>query len=281
AVFFRHQILPSAAALSFIYCISLTGLFPWAMRQSAEAENSMTSAERIYEYSQLVSESQQNSNKNNVLIQPAEDWPSHGIIEFKDYTFRYRPELDSVLKNINLRIESKEKIGVIGRTGAGKPSLLQALFRLVDQSAINGTILIDNIDIGRLSLHHLRSHLNEECLTALEAVQLRQLVRNHPDGIHLLVAESGVNLSAGERQLICVARAILKKSRILLIDEATANVDHATDTMIQEVISDKFRHCTILTIAHRLNTVANSDRILMLQQGQVVYFDTPSNIHLT
>ncbi|CAF4154094.1 unnamed protein product, partial [Adineta steineri] len=281
AVFFRHQILPSAAALSFIYCISLTGLFPWAMRQSAEAENSMTSAERIYEYSQLVSESQQNSNKNNVLIQPAEDWPSHGIIEFKDYTFRYCPELDSVLKNINLRIESKEKIGVIGRTGAGKSSLLQALFRLVDQSAINGTILIDNIDIGRLSLHYLRSHLNEECLTALEAVQLRQLVRNHPDGIHLLVAESGVNLSAGERQLICVARAILKKSRILLIDEATANVDHATDTMIQEVISDKFRHCTILTIAHRLNTVANSDRILMLQQGQVVYFDTPSNIHLT
>jgi ABC-type multidrug transport system fused ATPase/permease subunit len=106
-------------------------------------------------------------------------------------------------------------------------------------------------------------------------------VRNHPDGLHLLVAESGSNLSAGECQLICVARAILKKSNILLIDEATANVDHATDRMIQQVIADKFRDRTILTIAHRLNTVANSDRILMLQHGEIAYFDVPSNINLT
>ena len=117
AVAFRHQIEPLAAALSVTYCISLTGLFPWAMRQSADAENFMTSAERIDEYGQLVPENQQNNNESNVIIQPAEDWPSRGIIEFKDYTFRYRPELDPVLKNLNLRIESKEKIGVIGRTG--------------------------------------------------------------------------------------------------------------------------------------------------------------------
>ncbi|CAF0883854.1 unnamed protein product [Rotaria sp. Silwood1] len=227
AVALRHQIDPSAAALSISYCITLTGLFQWGIRQSAEAENFMTSAERIHEYGQLIPESHRNSNENGVLIQPADDWPSCGIIEFQDYTFRYRPELDPVLKNLNLRIESKEKIGVIGRTGAGKSSLLQALFRLVDQSAINGTILIDDIDIARLSLNHLRSHLSvipqvpilfcgtlrynidpferfsdEECLTALEAVQLKQLVRNHPDGLHLLVTESGTNLSAGERQLV-------------------------------------------------------------------------------
>ena len=104
---------------------------------------------------------------------------------------------------------------------------------------------------------------------------------NYPDGLHLLVAESGTNLSAGERQLICVARAILKRSRILLIDEATANVDHTTDRMIQEVIAEKFRDYTILTIAHRLNTIANSDRILMLQQGEVAYFDVPNNIDLS
>ncbi|CAF1375520.1 unnamed protein product [Rotaria sp. Silwood1] len=303
AVALRHQIDPSTAALSITYCITLTGLFQWAIRQSAEAENFMTSAERIHEYGQLVPESQQTSNESNILIQPAEDWPSRGIIEFKDYTFRYRPELDPVLKNLNLRIESKEKIGIIGRTG--KSSLLHALFRLVDQSAINGTILIDDIDIGRLSLDHLRSHLSvipqvpvlfsgtlrynidpfhqfsdEECLRVLEAVQLKQLVRNHPDGLHLLVAESGTNLSAGERQLICVARAILKKSHILLIDEATANVDHATDMLIQEVIADKFRDRTILTIAHRFNTVENSDRIIMLQQGEMAYFEVPTNINL-
>jgi len=117
AVTLRDQLDPSAAALSLSYCITLTGLFQWGIRQSTEAENFMTSAERVYEYGQLVRESHRNSNESEVLIQPPDDWPSRGIIEFKDYTFRYRPELDPVLKNINLRIESKEKIGVIGRTG--------------------------------------------------------------------------------------------------------------------------------------------------------------------
>ncbi|CAF0898354.1 unnamed protein product [Rotaria sordida] len=190
--------------------------------------------------------------------------------------------------------------------GAGKSSLLQALFRLVHQSSTTGSILIDDIDIGCVSLDQLRSHLSvipqqpilfcgtlrynldpfeqysdEECLRALEAVQLKQLVRDHSDGLNQLVAESGGNLSAGERQLICVARAILKKSHILLIDEATAHVDHVTDSMIQSVIRDKFRDHTILTIAHRLNTIANSDRILMLEQGEIVYFDVPSKMNLT
>jgi ABC-type multidrug transport system fused ATPase/permease subunit len=132
----------------------------------------------------------------------------------------------------------------------------------------------------RYNIDPFKQYSDEECLAALEAVQLKQLIRNHPDGFNLQVAESGTNLSAGERQLICVARAILKKTNILLIDEATANVDQATDKMIQEVIADKFRDRTILTIAHRLNTVANSDRILMLQQGEVIYFDIPNNIHL-
>ncbi len=135
--------------------------------------------------------------------------------------------------------------------------------------------------ISRYNIDPFEQFSDEECLAALEAVQLKQLVRTHPDGLHLSVAESGTNLSAGERQLICVARAILKKSHILLIDEATANVDHATDQMIQEVIADKFRDRTILTIAHRLNTVVNSNRILMLEEGEVVYFGVPSNIHLT
>ncbi|CAF3149737.1 unnamed protein product [Rotaria socialis] len=306
AVALRHQIDPSAAALSLTYSITISTLFQWAVRQSAEAENLMTSAERIHEYGQLVPESHRNNRKTELLVQPPHDWPSRGIIEFKDYTFRYRPELDPVLKNLNLHIKSKEKIGVIGRTGAGKSSLLQALFRLVDQSSITGSIYIDGIDIGCLSLDQLRSHLSvipqvpilfcgtlrynldpfsqysdEECLKALESVQLKHLVINNPNGLTQLVAESGSNLSAGERQLICVARAILKRSHILLIDEATAHVDHATDSMIQSVIADKFRDRTILTIAHRLNTIANSDRILMLEQGEIAYFDVPSGLNLT
>ncbi|CAM4787371.1 unnamed protein product [Rotaria magnacalcarata] len=305
-VILHDKIDPSAAALSITFCISLTNLFQWTVRQSAEAENLMTSAERIHEYGQLAPESHIENSKSETSVRLPTDWPSRGVIEFKDYTFRYRPELDPVLKNLNLRIESKEKIGIMGRTGAGKSSLLQALFRLVDDSSITGSILIDNIDIGCLSLDQLRSHLSvipqvpilfcgtlrynldpfaqytdEDCLRALEAVQLKQLMCNHPDGLHQLVAELGTNFSAGERQLICVARAILKKSRILLIDEATANVDNVTDNMIQSVIADKFRDRTILTIAHRLHTIANCDRILMLQQGEVAYFDVPSNIDLS
>lgn len=133
----------------------------------------------------------------------------------------------------------------------------------------------------RYNIDPFNQYSDEECLTALEAVQLKQLVHNHPDGLRLSIAESGTNLSAGERQLICVARAILKKSHILLIDEATANVDHTTDQMIQKVIAEKFRDRTILTIAHRLNTIVNSDRILVLERGEIAYFDLPDNINLS
>ncbi|CAF1258019.1 unnamed protein product [Rotaria sordida] len=178
--------------------LTLVDLFQWAIRQSAEAETYMTSAERVHEYGQLLREDGKEKHQRKAFIQPPNDWPSRGIIEFKNYTFRYRPELDPVLKNLNLRTESKEKIGIIGRTGAGKSSILQALFRLVDQTAIAGTILIDDIDISRLSRDSLRSHLSvipqvpilfcgtlrynldpfkqasdEECLRALEAVQLK------------------------------------------------------------------------------------------------------------
>ncbi|CAF1406154.1 unnamed protein product [Adineta ricciae] len=296
---FRHQIDPSSAALSLMYCINLTMLFQWAVRQSAEAENYMTSAERIYEYGQLVAE----ENDQELFVQPPDDWPNQGIIEFKKYSMRYRIELEPVLNDIDVHIESKEKIGIIGRTGAGKSSLFQAIFRLVDRQSTNGQILIDGIDINAISLHHLRSRLSvipqmpilfagtlrfnldpfeqysdEQCLLALESVQLKTIVTNHADGLQQLVSESGSNFSAGQCQLICVARAILKQSRILMIDEATANVDRMTDSLIQNVIKDKFQDRTILTIAHRLNTVAKSDRILVLNQGMIADFDVPQNV---
>ncbi|CAF3566519.1 unnamed protein product [Rotaria sp. Silwood1] len=205
-------------------------------------------------------------------------------------------------QNFKIDLDINSQYSFIDRSlfclGAGKSSLLQALFRLVDQSSTTGSIVIDGIDIGCVSLNQLRSYLSvipqvpilfcgtlrynldpftehsdEECLRALEAVQLKQLVSKHPDGLSQIVA--------GERQLICVARAILKRSHILLIDEATAHVDHATDSMIQNVIADKFGDRTILTIAHRLNTIANSDCILMSEKGEVAYFDVPSNIDLS
>src|SRR3984957_20883239 len=181
--------------------------------------------------------------------------------------------------------------------GAGKSSLFQALFRLVERSAVDGEILIDDIDISRLRLDHLRSHLSvipqtpvlfsgtlrynldpfeiytdEECLAALEAVQLKHRVRNHSAGLSLPVAESGSNFSVGECQLICVARAILKQSKILLIDEATAHVDIKTDELIQQILREKFMNQTIITIAHRLNTVMDSDKIVIMNDGIIAEY---------
>lgn len=187
--------------------------------------------------------------------------------------------------------------------GAGKSSLFQALVRLVERPAVSGDILIDNVDISRITLSQLRSNLSiipqmpmlfsgtirynldpfeiytdEECLNALDDVQLKYRVLNHPDGLYLPVAEMGRNFSVGECQLICIARAILKKSKILLIDEATANVDQETDVLIQSIIKTKFHDRTILTIAHRLNTISDSDRILVMEKGQVDKLDVPQNI---
>ena len=203
------------------------------------------------------------------------------------------------------RIKISSFSNVFGRLyiGAGKSSLIRSLFRLIDRSSVDGEILIDDIDISRITLCHLRSHLSvipqqpvlfvgtlrynldpfdhysdEHCLMALEAVQLKQLVSNHPDALLLPVATSGTNFSAGQRQLICVARAILQERKILLIDEATANVDLEAEALLQVVIADKFQDRTVLTIAHRLNTVARSDRILVLDKGMIVDFDVPENI---
>lgn len=192
---------------------------------------------------------------------------------------------------------------MISTLGAGKSSLFQSIFRLIDRQSITGRILIDGIDISSISLCDLRSRLSvipqspilfsgtlrynldpfeqytdEQCLAALESVQLKQIITNNPAGLDQLVSESGSNFSAGQCQLICVARAILKQSKILMIDEATANVDQLTDSLIQNVIADKFQNRTILTIAHRLNTVATSDRIIVLHQGSVIDFDVPNEI---
>ncbi|CAF0920721.1 unnamed protein product [Adineta ricciae] len=286
----------AALALALAYSITLSQRLARCMQQLAETEIHMTSVERIDEYAQISPEEDDGGNQETLEIES--NWPSLGEIEFRNYTMRYRPELEPVLCNINLHISPMEKIGIIGRTGAGKSSLFQALFRLVERAAVNGEIFIDGIAISRLKRSHLRSHLSaipqtpvlfsgtlrynldpfdiytdEECFNALKDVQL-----NHFIGLDMPVTEYGKNFSVGECQLICVARALLKHSKILLIDEATANIDHETDALIQKVIADKFRDRTILTIAHRLNTVAESDRILVMDQGRIAQFDVPNKI---
>ncbi|CAF1620969.1 unnamed protein product, partial [Adineta ricciae] len=295
SIVLRKQMEPSDVALALSYCISLTALFQWAVRQSAETENFMTSAERVDEYSHLPPEHDFYQGK---VIPPA-NWPHEGRIRFENYQLKYRPELEPVLKGINFEILPGNKIGVIGRTGAGKSSIFQALFRLTEPLTTEGKILIDDIDIHTISLNDLRSVLNiipqtpvlfsntlrynldpfqeytdEQLWSALEAVQLK----NKIEKLDIQIAEYGSNFSVGECQLICVARAILKPSKILLIDEATAHVDTKTDEIIQEILREKFSQQTILTIAHRLNTIMDSDEILVLEKGSIQDYGTPKEI---
>ncbi|CAF1122210.1 unnamed protein product [Adineta steineri] len=295
----RNTIDASSVALSLSYCINLTCLFQWAVRQSAETENFMTSAQRVDEYSHIPSEPDFYKGQ----IEPPVNWPMEGRIEFKDYKLRYRPELEPVLKGIDLEIIPQNRIGIIGRTGAGKSSIFQALFRLIDKSATEGEILIDGIDINTISLNALRSILNiipqspilfsntlrynldpfkhytdEQLWNALEAVQLKTKIYQLKDQLNIQIAEYGSNFSVGECQLICVARAILKPSKILLIDEATAHVDTKTDELIQQVLREKFFNQTILTIAHRVNTIMDSDKIAVMKNGFIDEYDIPKEI---
>uniref|UniRef100_A0A4W3I4P9 Multidrug resistance-associated protein 4 n=1 Tax=Callorhinchus milii TaxID=7868 RepID=A0A4W3I4P9_CALMI len=278
--------------LALSYAITLMGMFQWGVRQSAEVENLMTSVERVLEYTELQSEAAWESSKP-----PPKDWPNKGTVVFDGVNFSYSVNADPVLKNLNLTIRSKEKVGLVGRTGAGKSSLIAALFRLAEPE---GKIMIDGILTSELGLHELRQnmsiipqdpvlftgsmrknldpfneHDDEALWRALEEVQLKEVVEELPHKMEMQLAESGSNFSVGQRQLVCLARAILRKSKILIIDEATANVDPRTDELIQKTIRERFEQCTVLTIAHRLNTIIDSDRILVLDAGRVTEYDEP------
>ncbi|CAF1649595.1 unnamed protein product [Adineta ricciae] len=260
----------------------------------------MTSVERIDEYGDLTPE-EDNGGGSGRLVETSADWPSRGEIRFHNYSLHYQSNEEATLKSLNLVINPAEKVGIIGR--AGKSSVFQGLLRLVNRSCIDGEILIDDVDIGRVTLKHLRSQISvipqnpvlfsgtlrfnldpleiytdEQCWKVLEIVRLKEMVFNHPQALHMPIAESGHNLSSGQCQLVCVSRALLRQSRILLIDEATANVDHETDEFLQTLIVDKIKDRTVLTIAHRLNTVRNNDRLLLLNDGKVVDFDVPDKV---
>ncbi|KAK9504179.1 hypothetical protein O3M35_010567 [Rhynocoris fuscipes] len=280
--------------LAISQAIGLTGMFQWGMRQSAELENQMTSVERVLEYSKLESEPPLESPPDK---KPRETWPEEGKVEFANTYLRYSSTDPWVLKNLNFVIHPKEKVGIVGRTGAGKSSLISALFRL---SEIDGAILIDGVNSASLGLHELRSKIsiipqepvlfsgtlrknldpfdnhNDDLLwSALDEVELRDSVNELSNGLQSQISEGGSNLSVGQRQLVCLARAIIRNNKILVLDEATANVDPQTDLFIQQTIRKKFADCTVLTIAHRLNTVMDSDKVLVMDAGTMVEFDHP------
>lgn len=278
--------------LALSYALTLMGMFQWSVRQSAEVENMMISVERVIEYTDLEKEAPWECKKR-----PPPGWPHEGVIVFDNVNFTYSLDGPLVLKHLTALIKSREKVGIVGRTGAGKSSLISALFRL---SEPEGKIWIDKILTTEIGLHDLRKkmsiipqepvlftgtmrknldpfneHTDEELWRALEEVQLKEAIEDLPGKMDTELAESGSNFSVGQRQLVCLARAILKNNRILIIDEATANVDPRTDELIQQKIREKFAQCTVLTIAHRLNTIIDSDKIMVLDSGRLKEYDEP------
>ncbi|KAL2358738.1 multidrug resistance-associated protein 1 [Cryomyces antarcticus] len=284
--------------LAMSYALQITQSLNWIVRQTVEVETNIVSVERVLEYARLPSEAPEIISKNR----PPISWPAKGAVSFNNYSTRYRPGLDLVLKNVNLSIRSKEKIGVVGRTGAGKSSLTLALFRIIEPA--EGNVSIDGLNTSSIGLLDLRRRLaiipqdaalfegtirdnldpghvhdDTELWSVLEHARLKDHVSSMTGGLEARINEGGSNLSQGQRQLVSLARALLTPSNILVLDEATAAVDVETDAMLQATLrSDIFSDRTIITIAHRINTILDSDRIVVLDHGKVAEFDSPAEL---
>ncbi|CAG5911647.1 unnamed protein product [Menidia menidia] len=297
AVTGKENLNPGLVGLSVSYALQVTMSLNWMVRMTSDLENNIVAVERVKEYSETKTEAPWEVEDKK----PPAEWPMEGNVEFTDYSVRYREGLDLVLKGITLNVKGGEKIGIVGRTGAGKSSMTLCLFRLLE--AAGGEITIDNVKISEIGLHDLRSKLtiipqepvlfsgtlrmnldpfdkyeDEEVWKALEHSHLLKFVSNQPAKLELECSEGGENLSVGQRQLVCLARALLRKTRILVLDEATAAIDLETDDLIQSTIRTQFEDSTVFTIAHRLNTIMDYTRVVVLDKGQIAEFDTPTNL---
>lgn len=298
----RFSVDPSIAGLVLSYILTIVQMIQFTVRQLAEVENNMNSTERIHHYgSQLEEEAPLHMGE----VRPT--WPEHGEIVFDNVEMRYRDGLPLVLKGLSMHVRAGERIGVVGRTGAGKSSIMSALFRLQELSG--GSIVIDGVDIGKIGLHDLRSklaiipqdptlfkgtirsnldpfheHSDLELWSALRQADLvsnEQTMDDHSGRIHLdsVVEEEGLNFSLGQRQLMALARALVRGSQIIVCDEATSSVDFETDAKIQQTIVDGFKGKTLLCIAHRLKTIINYDRICVMDAGLIAELDSPLNLY--
>ncbi|KAG0258656.1 CD9 antigen [Linnemannia exigua] len=328
AVLQRDRVVPSLAGLTLSFALTITEEVTSLVRNFCDLQNQLVGLERIIEYTDLQTEA---PDVTDILL-PA-SWPSKGRVSFKNYSARYREGLDLVIKNITVDILPGEKVGIVGRTGAGKSSLTLALFRLIEaansywakesdnsraagsnagpfelpssgNSSIDesgGYIEIDGVDISTVGLEDLRRHLaiipqdptlfagsvrdnldpfqeleDADLWEALGRAHLKDVISALPGGLAFEVSTNGDNFSVGQRSLICLARALLRKTKILVLDEATAAVDIETDELIQKTIRQEFKDRTILTIAHRIKTVMDSDKILVLEKGRVEEYERPS-----
>uniref|UniRef100_A0A8D2QIZ6 ABC-type glutathione-S-conjugate transporter n=1 Tax=Zonotrichia albicollis TaxID=44394 RepID=A0A8D2QIZ6_ZONAL len=293
----RTQLSPGTAGFSLSSALQITGVLNWMVRSWTEVENNSVAVERVREYLKTPKEAPWTLNGK---LQ-GQVWPTEGRIEFRNYSLCYRPGLELALRRVSVTINGHEKIGITGRTGAGKSSLAVGLLRLVE--AAEGAILIDGQDIAQLGLHDLRTNItvipqdpvlfsgslrmnldplnqytDADIWTALELTQLKNFVADLPEQLEYKCTDQGENLSTGQKQLLCLARALLQKAKILVLDEATAAVDVETDAKIQSMLRAQLRDSTVLTVAHRVNTVLDCDRILVLENGRIAEFDTPEHL---
>ncbi|XP_078182457.1 multidrug resistance-associated protein 5 [Carex rostrata] len=293
----RGTIDPSLAGFAVTTALNLNNRLSKWILSFCKLENKVIAIERINQYSEIPPEPP-------LIIEncsPPSSWPQSGTIEIIDLTVRYREDLPTVLHGISCTFPGGKKVGIVGRTGSGKSTLIQALFRLVEP--LRGRIVIDGIDIGMIGLHDLRSrlsiipqdptlfegtirinldplseHSDSEIWQALDKCQLGNVIREHDKKLDAPVLENGENWSVGQRQLLSLGRALLKHAQILVLDEATASVDTTTDNLIQGIIRSEFKDCSVCTIAHRIPTVIDSDLVLVLSDGRIAEYDAPQNL---
>ncbi|KAK3741423.1 hypothetical protein QZH41_003972 [Actinostola sp. cb2023] len=283
----------ATAGFILAHVISIVRLTSKAMRHCSEVETQMVSVERVRTYTTLSAEPGYERQEK-----PPQDWPDQGALSLQGMSMVYLGGGACVLKDITFEVKPKEKVGIAGRTGAGKSSLVAALFRMPDPQ---GHVLIDGIDLGTLNVQAARRSMavisqnpvlfsgtlkhnldpfhrftEEQIWIALTEVQMKTRVSKLDGLLEYRIGENGSGFSVGETQLLCLARALLQRCKIVVLDEATANVDYKTDQLVQQVIREKFGNCTVLTIAHRLNTIMDYDRVLVLDRGHVVEYDSPT-----
>jgi ABC-type multidrug transport system fused ATPase/permease subunit len=290
-------IAPGMVGLVIAYAIMLSSFLNWMMRGVSETEIYFNSVDRVVQYSELESEPYVIGPESD--IEP--DWPAHGEVDFKSVSLKYNQTLEPVVRNVTLHISPGLKVGICGRTGSGKTSLTMSLFRAVTVS--DGEIHLDGVNIAQVPLETLRAKLSIipqepilfsgtvrfnldplSCSTdtqlwnVLQIAQLEHLVTNLPDKLDTVVTEGGDNFSIGQRQLFCLARALLRKSKVLVMDEATASIDIETDRIIQDIVHRAFADCTVFIIAHRISTIQNCDTVVVLKDGCIIEKGTPREL---
>jgi len=286
------------AGLALSFAIQVTGLLNWTVRSFANVESGMNATERVLHYIDEIPQEAAHESANP----PDASWPQEGKITLENVEMRYRKDTPLVLKGLNLTINAGEKVGIVGRTGSGKSSLLLTLLRLVEPQDTS-KIIIDGVDVTKIGISELRrklgiipqnptlfsgtirgnldpfnEHSDAEIKEALSKCEMLDAVNAMEGGLDAAVAEYGENLSQGQRQLLCLGRALLSHTKILLLDEATSSVDVETDAAVQKTLRSAFKDCTLLTIAHRVNTIIDSDRIIVLKDGLVAENDTPKKL---